>query len=295
MPEPARPAATARRSAPADAIGEDRGVRLISWNVASIRARLPRVLELLEDLEPDVLALQETKCSREQFPLLELAAAGYDVVEHSQGAWNGVAILSRSGADAEPTEPLAGLPGEHDPTQARWVEATVGGIRVASVYVINGKALDHPDYARKLAFLDAMAERAATLAAGGPVAILGDMNVCPTDRDCYAPERFVGTTHTSAAERDALARILAAGDLVDGFVHVNGEEFPADDPKGVGPRYTWWDYRGGDFHKNRGLRIDLALLDRATAARAERVWVSREHRKGTKPSDHAPLVVDLAD
>ncbi|MDX8152946.1 exodeoxyribonuclease III [Patulibacter brassicae] len=271
-------------------------MRLISWNVASLRARLPRVLELLEDLRPDVLALQETKCGRDQLPLLELAAAGYDVVDHSQGAWNGVAILTRHDGAGEPTDPLGGLPGEDDPTEARWIEATVGGIRVASVYVINGKALDHPDYRRKLSFLRAMAARAETLAAAGPTVILGDMNVCPTDADCYAPERFTGTTHTSPEERAALAGVLEAGGLVDAFIHHHGEGFPADDPKGVdGPRYTWWDYRAGSFHKNLGLRIDLALVDRATAERIERVWVSREHRKGTKPSDHAPLVVDLRD
>ncbi|WP_320672466.1 exodeoxyribonuclease III [Patulibacter defluvii] len=272
-------------------------MRLISWNVASLRARLPRVLELLEELEPDVLCLQETKCSAAQFPRLELEAAGYRIDEHSAGPWNGVAILSRAATAGDaPSEPLAGLPGQHDPTEARWIEATVGGLRIASVYVINGKALDHPDYRAKLAFLDAMAERARTLAAGGPLVIMGDMNVCPTDRDCYAPDRFVAGTHTSEPERTALRGVLEAGDLVDGFVAVNGEDFPADDPKGPGgPRYTWWDYRAGNFHKNLGLRIDLALLDRETAARAERVWVSREFRKGQKPSDHAPLVVDLAD
>lgn len=272
-------------------------MRLISWNVASLRARMPRVLELLAELEPDVLCLQETKCSPEKLPRAELAAAGYRVDDHSGGQWNGVAVLTRIDAadpgDGDPAATpsgatIAGLPMEPDPTQARWVETTVGDLRVVSVYVPNGKALDHPDYEAKLEFLRAMADRARVLADAGPVAILGDMNVCPTDQDVWNPARFVGHTHVSDAERAALRHVLEAGDLVDAHVAYNDALDVAGEPI-----FTWWDYRAGSFHKNFGLRIDLALLDRRTAERIESVWIARDFRKGTKPSDHVPLVVDL--
>ncbi|MGE4427904.1 MAG: exodeoxyribonuclease III [Solirubrobacteraceae bacterium] len=307
-------------------------MRLISWNVASVRARLPRVLELLEDLRPDALALQETKCAPAQIPREALAEAGYAVVDHSGGPWNGVAILAPVGtvagtpaagatplpegtggaaasvdaatgttaitdpggrASGEPDPwggPRAGLPGEVDPAQARWVEATVGGIRVASVYVVNGKALDHPDYEAKLSFLRAMGERVRELAATGPVMVLGDMNVCPTDEDCWDPARFVGSTHTSEPERASWRGILEAADLVDAHVHHGSARADGVDGKNA---FTWWDYRGGSFHRGFGLRIDHALVDRATASRVSSVWVARDYRKGHKPSDHAPLVVDL--
>jgi len=273
-------------------------VRLISWNVASLRARLPRVLELLEDLRPDALALQETKCAAGQVPREALADAGYAVVDHSGGPWNGVAILAPigtvAGAPAAGDDPwggpASGLTGEVDPSQARWVEATVGGIRVVSVYVVNGKALEHPDYDAKLTFLRSMAARARELAATGPVAILGDMNVCPTDDDCWDPARFVGATHTSEPERAGLRAVLEAADLVDAHVETGQATADGRDGKNV---FTWWDYRAASFGRGFGLRIDHALVDRATAGRLSSVWVARDYRKGLKPSDHAPLVVDL--
>lgn len=272
-------------------------MRLISWNVASLRARLPRVLELLEELEPDAVALQETKCAPDQLPREALASYGYRIDDHSGGRWNGVAVLTKID-DAQPgdgdpaleasTATVTGLPGEDDPTQARWVETRVGDLTVVSTYVVNGKALDHPDYRAKLRFFAAMADRVRTLAAAGPVAVLGDMNVCPTDRDCWNPAQFVGSTHTSDPERVALGHVLEAGDLVDAHVAYNGALDAAGNPV-----FTWWDYRAGSFHKNWGLRIDLALLDRQTASRIESVWIARDYRKGEKPSDHVPLVVDL--
>jgi exodeoxyribonuclease-3 len=272
-------------------------VRLISWNVASLRARLPRVLELLAELEPDALCLQETKCSAAQLPREAIAEAGYRIDDHSGGPWNGVAVLTRIDAaepgDGDPattasSHTLAGLAGEPDPTQARWVETTVAGIRVVSVYVPNGKALDHPDYALKLEFFSRMADRVRVLADAGPVAVLGDMNVCPTDQDVWNPARFEGHTHTSKAERAALRAVLEAGPVVDAHDRYNGALDLAGEPV-----FTWWDYRAGSFHKNFGLRIDLALLDTATAERIESVWIARDYRKGLKPSDHVPLVVDL--
>lgn len=275
-------------------------MRLISWNVASLRARLPRVLELLEELEPDALCLQETKCAPDQLPREAIASYGYRIDDHSAGRWNGVAVLTKiEDADPDDGDPateasrntVAGLPGEHDPEQARWVETTVGGITVASVYVVNGKSLDHPDYQAKLQFFRAMADRVRELsAAGRPIAVLGDMNVCPTDEDCWDPAQFVGHTHTSEPEREALRGVLEAGPLVDVHVAFNG----ALDASGA-RQYTWWDYRAGAFHKNWGLRIDHALLDEQTAARVTGVEIARDYRKGEKPSDHVPLVIDLAD
>jgi exodeoxyribonuclease-3 len=272
-------------------------VRLISWNVASLRARLPRVLELLEELEPDAVCLQETKCSADQLPREALASYGYRIDDHSGGRWNGVAVLTRI-EDAEPgdgdpaleasSHTVRGLPGEHDPEQARWVETRVGDLVVCSTYVVNGKALDHPDYQAKLRFFAAMADRVRVLADAGPVAVLGDVNVCPTDQDCWNPAQFVGSTHTSEPERAALRSVLEAGPLVDAHDAHNGALDAAGEPV-----FTWWDYRAGSFHKNWGLRIDLAMLDAETAKRIESVWIARDYRKGEKPSDHVPLVVDL--
>jgi exodeoxyribonuclease-3 len=272
-------------------------VRLISWNVASLRARLPRVLELLAELEPDALCLQETKCAEAQLPRGPIAEAGYRIDDHSGGPWNGVAVLTRIDAaepgDGDPAtqasgHTVRGLPGEPDPTQARWVETRVAGTVVVSVYVPNGKALDHPDYQAKLQFFREMADRVRVLADAGPVAVLGDVNVCPTDQDVWNVARFEGHTHTSEPERAALRAVLEAGPLVDAHDRYNGALDLAGEPV-----FTWWDYRAGSFHKNQGLRIDLAMLDTATAERIDSVWIARDYRKGSKPSDHVPLVVDL--
>jgi exodeoxyribonuclease-3 len=167
--------------------------------------------------------------------------------------------------------------------EARWVEATVGPLRVVSVYVTNGRALDTPQYAEKLTFLDAMRARLSVLvAAGTPVFVAGDFNIAPDDRDVWDPLLFVGTTHTSAPERARLAALLDVG-LVDAFRAVS--------PDAVG--YTYWDYRAGMFHKNMGMRIDLALLSASLAGGVRRCGIDRDFRKGLKPSDHAPLLVEL--
>ncbi len=250
---------------------------LVSWNVNSLNVRLPRVVELLAEHRPDVLCLQETKVAAEAFPHAELAQAGYRAVEHSAGRWAGVAILAPDGVALRET--AVGLPGEPVPTEARWIEADVDGIRVASVYVPNGRALDSPEYPNKLAFLEAMRERAAS---GGPDAILGDMNIAPADVDVYDPAAFVGGTHVTPQER---GHIAAFGEL--GFV----DAFRAVHPGEVG--YTWWDYRAGNFHKGLGLRIDLALLRGELAERLRECGIDRAFRKGSKPSDHAPLLVRL--
>lgn len=255
---------------------------LVTWNVNSLKARMSRVLEFLAEHRPDVACLQETKCAPETFPHEELAEAGYLAVDHSGGRWAGVAILAPMGSPLE--DPRAGLPGEPDRGEARWIEATVGGVRVASVYVPNGRAPGTPTFDAKLRFLEAMARYATELSgAEAPVAIAGDMNVAPADLDVYDPAAFVDATHVSTQERERLARILDAG-LSDAFRVVHPGE----------PGFTWWDYRQGHFHRGMGMRIDLALLSAELAGRVRECGIDRDYRKGPKPSDHAPLLVEFA-
>ena len=186
---------------------------LATWNVNSVRVRLPRVVEFLQKHRPDALLMQETKADPGAFPHLELEAEGYRVADHSGGRWAGVAIAAR--ADLGLTDVRTGLPGEPDAGEARWIEATVAGVRLASVYVPNGREVGSPTFVAKLAFLEAMAGRAAELAAA-PAMVAGDMNVCPTDADVYDPAAFVGSTHVTPEERERLGRVLAAG-LVDAY------------------------------------------------------------------------------
>lgn len=255
---------------------------LVSWNVNSLNARMPRVLEFLGQYEPDVVALQETKCAPDQFPHLELRAAGYAAIDHSGGRWAGVALLVRD--EHAVSGEILGLPGEPEPTEARWVEAAIGSLRVASVYVINGRSVDDPMFSAKLSFLEAMRDRVA--AVGDNLVVMGDFNVAPRDEDVYAPQQFVGGTHVTADERERLANIQAAAELSDAFL-ASPDRGPEE--------FTWWDYRAGHFHKNLGLRIDLALTSPVVTERLEWVGIERDYRKGSKPSDHAPLLVRLAD
>jgi exodeoxyribonuclease-3 len=255
-------------------------MRIVTWNVNSLRARMPRVLQLLEEHAPDVALLQETKTAPDTFPTEELAEAGYAAVHNSGGQWAGVAVLARSGVPL--TEPQLGLPGDTVSHEARWCEATVDGIRFASVYVPNGRTLDSPEYPRKLSFLDAMGARVQQLSASDLI-VGGDMNIAPADVDVYDPAAFVGGTHVSAPEREHLQRILA-DDMVDAYRSLHPDEV----------QYTWWDYRAGNFHKGLGLRIDLALVSSALASRLVSCGIDRDYRKGKKPSDHAPLLLELA-
>jgi exodeoxyribonuclease-3 len=257
-------------------------VRLVTWNVNSLNARLARVIEFLELHRPDVALLQETKCEPDAFPHEELAAAGYHAADHSGGRWAGVAILAREGLPLE--DPCAGLAGEPEVTEARWIEATVAGARMASVYVPNGRAVGTDTFAAKLRFLDAMAERAAELR-GTPVVIGGDLNVCRTDLDVYDPAAFRGSTHVTPEERARLERIIEAGGLVDAYRQLHPDE----------PGFTWWDYRQGHFHRKMGLRIDYVLAGDGMADRLEECGIDRNFRKGQKPSDHAPLLAELRD
>jgi exodeoxyribonuclease-3 len=257
-------------------------MRLISWNVNSIRARLPRVLALLEHHAPDIVCVQETKVAAETFPHGDLAAVGYRAVEHSEGRWNGVALLVPDNAVVSDVH--VGLPSEPDPAEARWVEATIDGVRAVSVYVPNGREPLHPMFASKLSFLDAAKRRLETLVAAGPTVFAGDVNVALEDRDVWDIAAFVDATHVTPAERERLAGLLTVG-LTDAFRHV--------DPEGQG--FTWWDYRMGAFRRGMGMRIDYALISHHLDVTDCTVDTSfrRTNEDGIKPSDHAPLVVDL--
>jgi exodeoxyribonuclease III len=254
-------------------------MRLVTWNVNSLRARLPRVLELLADLRPDVVCLQETKAAAAAFPDDALRAAGYTAVHHSAGRWAGVAILART--DLRLDDPVAGLAGEAAPEEARWIEASVDGVRVVSTYVPNGRAVGTEAFAAKLVFLDAARHRVRTLR-GSPLILAGDLNVAPTDRDVYDPQVFAQLTHTTPDERRRFEALLACG-LADAYRLVH--------PEPVG--YTWWDYRAGHFHRNLGMRLDFVLVSADLAAAVRDCRIERNYRKGTKPSDHAPLLATL--
>ena len=256
-------------------------MRLATWNVNSLKARMPRVEAWLDDVAPDVLCMQETKLADGAFPAMAFQSLGYESVHHGEGRWNGVAILSRVGLEG----PTFGFgPGDDDP-EARLVWATCGGIRIASAYVPNGRALDHDHYRYKLEWLAKLRSQLDEEGEpGGPVVVAGDFNIAPTDDDVYDAAKFTDTTHTSAAEREALAALEAWG-LVDVFRRLQPE------PK----LFSWWDYRAGDFHNHRGMRIDLVLGTEAVASRATFATIDRQARKGEKPSDHAPVIIDLAD
>jgi exodeoxyribonuclease-3 len=258
-------------------------VRVATWNVNSVVARLPRLVEWLALAQPDVLCLQETKCAAADFPSAAVGELGYDVAAHGDGRWNGVAVLSRVGlADVSrglPDEP--GFPGP----EARSIAATCAGVRVWSVYVPNGREPGHAHYAYKLSWLAALKHAvAAELAAAPerPLAVVGDFNVAPTDDDVWDAAAFAGATHVTAPERAALADLRATGlsDVVPRAM------------KGPQP-FTYWDYRAGSFHRGLGMRIDLVYGSPTFVSAVTGAYVDREARKGKGPSDHAPVVVDL--
>ncbi len=257
------------------------GVRVATWNVNSVKQRVPRLLPWLDQRQPDVVCLQETKVTDDAFGELlgeELARRGYELALAGEPAWNGVAILSKVGLDDVVTG-VAGAPGFPHP-EARAVAATCGGVRVHSLYVPNGRQPDSDHYQYKLAWLAALREVVAT----GPEAVMlcGDMNIAPTDADVFDPAAYVGHTHVTARERAALAALT---DL--GLKDVVRERWPAERV------FTYWDYRAGMFHKDLGMRIDLVLASAPVAGRVAAAWVDRHARKGTGPSDHAPVIVDL--
>jgi exodeoxyribonuclease-3 len=256
-------------------------VRIATWNVNSIRQRLPRLLPWLDERRPDVVCLQETKLADEALEQLldeELAERGYELALHGETQWNGVAILSRVGLG----EVVRGIPdGPGFPHQeARAVSADCGGIRVHSVYVPNGREPDSEHYAYKLAWLAAL--RAMVGAGPADAIVCGDMNIAPADIDVFDPAAYVGHTHVTPAERAALAELQALG-LHD----VVRDRWPQERV------FTYWDYRAGMFHQDLGMRIDLILAKAAVAERVRAAWVDRQARKGNGPSDHAPVIVDL--
>jgi exodeoxyribonuclease-3 len=257
-------------------------VRIATWNVNSVKQRLPRLLPWLDERRPDVVCLQETKLADDAFAGLlggELADRGYEVAAHGEARWNGVALLSRVGL----ADVVTGVPGGPGfPHQvARAVAATCAGVRVHSLYVPNGRVPDSEHYHYKLAWLAKLRDQ---VAAAGPEAtvLCGDMNIAPADADVFDPEAYVGQTHVTPPEREALAALLELG-LHD----VVRDRWPNERV------FTYWDYRAGMFHQDLGMRIDLVLAGGPVAERVRAAWVDRQARKGTGPSDHAPVIVDL--
>jgi exodeoxyribonuclease-3 len=255
-------------------------MRFATWNVNSVKARLPRLLDWLDSTEPDVVCLQETKVAADGFPSGEVKELGYDTAAYGQGRWNGVALLSRVGL-ADVRQGFDGQPGFPDP-EARAISAVCGGIRFMSVYVPNGRTPDDPHYEYKLRWLAALRDALSADVAAGPVVVAGDFNVAPTDDDVWDPAVFATSTHVTPAEREALAGIRAVG-LTD----VVARPLKGDRP------FTYWDYRAGMFHQNKGMRIDLVYATSDVAAAVRDAVVDREARKGKGPSDHAPIVVDI--
>lgn len=251
---------------------------IVTWNVNSLKARLPRVQEWLEANTPEVVCLQETKLAQDKFPTEAIAELGYESAHFGQGQWNGVAILSRVGLEnvvlnfAESVEP------DHE---ARIISATCGGVRVSSVYVPNGRELDNDHYTYKLSWMSRLRQHLdASCSPTDDVVVAGDFNIAPEDRDVYDMAAFEGATHVSQPERDALAHVNAFG-MEDTYRRFHDEA-------GL---YSWWDYRNGSFHKGHGMRIDLLLATKSVAERSVSSEVDRNARKGEKPSDHAPVLL----
>lgn len=248
-------------------------MRIATWNVNSIGARLPRLLPWLEETAPDIVALQETKCAAGAFPYLPMEALGYEVLAAGDGRWNGVAILSKVGL----ADPIIEMPGH---PEARLAAAACGPLHLTSVYVPSGRSPDDAQYPYKLDWLASLRTQLDGFDPAQPLVIMGDFNVAPTDDDVWDIKAFSGSTHITPAERAGVQALLDWG-LTD---------VPARPGKGDHP-FTYWDYRAGMFHKDLGMRIDLVL---ATASvRVSDAYVDREARKGKLPSDHAPVVVDI--
>jgi exodeoxyribonuclease III len=256
-------------------------MRVATWNVNSLKQRLPRLLPWLDERQPDVVCLQETKLADDAWAALlgdQLAGRGYAVATHGEATWNGVAILSRAGLD-DVVPGLADAPGFPHP-EARAISATCSGIRIFCVYVPNGRTPDSEHYRYKLAWLSSLREDVAK--ASDETIVCGDMNIAPSDEDVFDPAAYVGHTHVTPPERAALSELEALG-LHD----VVRDRWPHERV------FTYWDYRAGMFHQDLGMRIDLVLSSGPVAARVKAAWVDRQARKGSGPSDHAPVIVDL--
>lgn len=262
-------------------------MRIATWNVNSLRSRITRVEAFLERHDVDVLAIQETKAREDQLPLMGLQAKGYDVAAVGHNQWNGVAIISRVGIE-DVQIGFSDMPGWGDPAaaEARAIGAMCGGVRIWSLYVPNGRKPDDPHYVYKLDWLRRL-RASATAWRDEPTALVGDWNVCPTDEDVFDPKQFAKSTHVTPAERAAFA-----GFLEDGYVDVVRPHCPGP---GV---YTYWDYYRQRFERNRGLRIDFVLGSPTFAEQVTGAFIDTDERDpaqgSTSPSDHAPVVVDLA-
>ena len=260
-------------------------MRIVTWNVNSVTARLDRVLGWIEREQPDVLALQELKCTDDAFPTLQVQALGYEVATWGTGRWNGVALLSRVGLD-DVTIGLDDQPLYEDAVEPRAIGATCNGVRVWSLYVPNGREPDHAHFAYKLRWFDALratAARELAAAPDRPFALIGDFNVAPNDEDVWDIAQFEGSTHVTPQERAALTTLQDVG-LSEVM------------PRALkGSPFTFWDYRAASFGRGWGMRIDLILANAPFASRVSDAWIDREERKGKGASDHAPVVVDLAD
>ena len=261
-------------------------MRIATWNVNSVRSRIDRVMGVLERHDLDVLLLQETKCRDDQFPTLDLAAKGYELAHHGLNQWNGVAVISRVGLD-DVQIGFPSMPGFGDPVapEARAIGATCGGVRVWSLYIPNGREIDHPHYHYKLDWLSRLRDDATGWLADdadAQILLAGDWNIAPTDDDVWDVAFFEGRTHVTAPERAAFQAIVDAGfsDVVRPFTPGPGV-------------YTYWDYTQLRFPKKQGMRIDFALASPALASRVTDAMIDREERKGKGASDHAPVVVTL--
>lgn len=256
-------------------------MRIATWNVNSLKARLAKVEEWIDYAKPDVLCLQETKVGADAFPSMSFASLGYEVVHHSEGRWNGVAIASKIGID-DVVDGFAD--GDEPDREARLLTATCGGVRVATVYVPNGRVVGHEQYDHKLRWLARLRRHVDLVARpDADVMVCGDFNVAPDDRDVWDPSACHGGTHVSEPERAAVADLEAWG--------LHDVLRAQHDEPGL---YTWWDYQAGAFHKHWGMRIDLMLASASLADRLEYVLIDRTARKGTKPSDHAPQFADFS-
>ena len=253
-------------------------MRIATWNVNSLNVRLPHVLDWLDEHHPDVLMLQETKLTDDRFPVEELRSAGYHAVFSGQKTYNGVAILSREA----PADAIHRFPAVTD-EQRRTIAATVGGVRVVNLYVVNGQAVDSDKYAYKLEWLSQVTEHLRTeLRDHEHTVVAGDFNIAPEDRDVHDPDEWKDSILCSGPERDALGTITALG-FTDAFRLFEQSE----------RSFSWWDYRAAAFRRNRGLRIDLVLASSGLAHRCTSCRIDRDARKRERPSDHAPVVAEF--
>ncbi len=257
-------------------------MRIATWNINGLKARLDFLKLWLADRQPDVVGLQELKSVEKNFPFAELEELGYQALVHGQKAWNGVALLSR-----EPMELVqAGLPGEED-LGARWICGRLGDLLVGTAYCPNGKSIEHEDYQRKLVWFDHLSAHLNEIVAPGERSMVGgDLNICSSPLDSWDEEKLAGRIFHTEAERERIARLTS-----DGWVDLYRHRYPDKQS------FSWWDYRAGAFHRNHGLRIDLMFGTAPLVDELEEVWIDRDYRKkqaGLTASDHAPVIVDLA-